>query len=110
METPSGIIRELNSIRQQSERGIELLAEAERKMIALELEEQRIELSTFINTQGTVADKQAISKLAALEAKESAALARAEVSRIKTKIGHLKDSQMAVMSAGKMIELEWRNP
>lgn len=108
METPHQIVTELASIRSQSEKGIELLAAAERKMIHLELEEQRIELTTFIGTQGTVADKSAISKLAALDAREAAALARAEVSRIKTKIGHLKDSQMAVMSAAKMIELQWK--
>jgi len=64
--------------------------------------------STFIGTSGTVADKTAISKLAALEKRQEAAIARAEVSRIKTKISHLKDSQMAVMSAAKMVELEWK--
>lgn len=108
METPNQIVTELENIRQQSEKGIALLAEAEKKMIHLELEEQRIELTTFINTQGTVADKTAISKLASLEAREAAQIARAEVSRIKVKISHLKDSQMAIMSAAKMIELQWR--
>ncbi len=108
METPRQIISELAAIRSQSEKGIELLAAAEKKMIELELEEQRIELSTFIGTSGTVADKTAISKLAALEKRQEAAIARAEVSRIKTKISHLKDSQMAVMSAAKMVELEWK--
>lgn len=109
METPTEIVAELNRIRFQSEKGIAMLADAEKNMIHLELEEQRIELTTFINTQGTVADKTAISKLAALEAREKAQIARAEVSRIKVKISHLKDSQMAVMSAAKMVELEWKS-
>lgn len=110
METPKQVIEELASIRKQAAVGIELLAAAEVKMIELELEAQRIELSTFIKIEkATVADKTAISKLEALPTKREAELAAAEVSRIKTKLKHLSDSQMAVMSAAKMVEMEWRS-
>jgi len=108
IETPQQVIDELANIRSQSERGIVMLAEAEKKMIELELEAQRIELTTFIKTNGTVADKNAISKLEALPAKQAAEFAAAEVSRIKQKLKHLSESQMAVMSAAKMVEIQWR--
>jgi hypothetical protein len=108
METPGQVIKELERIRQQSERGIELLAEAERKWLELDSAAEKIEAQALLDAQGTVVDRQAIAKLKASEAKFQADLAKIELNRIKSKIKHLSESMMAVMAAGKLIEMEWR--
>jgi hypothetical protein len=109
METPGQIIQELNQIRQQSEKGIQLLADAERKYLELASEADKIEATELLKAQGTVVDRQAVAKLKSLDAKFQADLAKVELNRIKSKIKHLSESQMALMAAGKLIELEWRN-
>ena len=108
IETPLGIAKELSEIRSQSERGIELLAEAEKKRVRLELEAERKEALVFIEAGGTVADRTAIAKLESIALREDAELAKVEVNRIKTKLKHLSEALMATQSAGKMIELQYR--
>lgn len=108
METPGQVIRELEKIRQQSEKGIEILAEAERKWLELEAAAEKLEASELLKAQGTVVDRQAIAKLKSADARFEADLAKIELSRIKNKIKHLSESMMALMAAGKLIEMEWR--
>jgi hypothetical protein len=106
--TPDGVIQELMEIRRQSERGVDLLAEAERKMLAAELHAETIEAKALLDAQGTVVDRQSLAKLASTDAREAAQLARIEVNRIKTKLKHLTESQMAIQTAGRMIELTYK--
>jgi len=108
METPGQIIRELERIRQQSEKGIDLLAQAETKYLELEAEADKLEHSELLKAQGTVVDRQAIAKLKSADARFQADLAKVEINRIKSKIKHLSESLMAVMAAGKLVEMEWR--
>ena len=108
METPGQIVQELTAIRQQSEKGVALLAEAEEKFVGLESEAEKIEAKAFLDAQGTVADRQALAKLKSADAHFEADLAKVQVNRIKTKLKHLSESQMGVMAAAKLIELEWR--
>lgn len=108
METPGQVIKELNQIRLQSERGVDILAEAERKWVELSSEAEKIEASELLKAQGTVVDRQAIAKLKSSDARFQADLAKVELNRVKAKIKHLSESMMAVMAAGKLIEMEWR--
>ena len=108
METPGQIIKELERIRQQSERGIDLLAQAETKYLELAAEADKLEQSELLKAQGTVVDRQAIAKLKSADARFQADLAKVEINRIKTKIKHLSESLMAVVAAGKLVEMEWR--
>lgn len=108
METPGQVIKELNQIRLQSEKGVEILAEAERKWVELSSEADKVEASELLKAQGTVVDRQAIAKLKSSEARFQADLAKVELNRVKAKIKHLSESMMAVMAAGKLIEMEWR--
>lgn len=108
METPGQVIRELEKIRQQSEKGIEILADAERKWLELEAAAEKLEASELLKAQGTVVDRQAIAKLKSADARFEADLAKVELNRIKNKIKHLSESMMALMAAGKLIEMEWR--
>lgn len=107
METPGQVIRELEMIRQQSEKGIELLAQAERKYLELASEADKLEATELLKAQGTVVDRQAVAKLKSLDARFEADLAKVELNRIKSKIKHLSESMMAVMAAGKLIQIEW---
>jgi hypothetical protein len=109
MLTPDLIIQELQDIRRQSEKGVELLAHAEQKYIELDLEAERIEAQTLLAAEGTVVDRQARAKLESSQARLEASVARVEVQRIKTKLRHLSESMMAVMSAGKMVEITYKS-
>ena len=108
METPKEVIKELEKIRNQSEQGIALLAEAEIKYLELASAADRVEATELVSAQGTIVDRQAVAKLKAMDVRFEADLAKVELSRIKAKIRHLSESQMAVMAAGKLIQMEWR--
>jgi len=108
METPKEVIRELEKIRNQSEQGIALLAEAEIKYLELASSADRVEATELLSAQGTIVDRQAVAKLKAMDVRFEADLAKVELNRIKAKIRHLSESQMAVMAAGKLIQMEWR--
>ena len=108
METPKEVIKELEKIRNQSEQGVALLAEAEIKYLELASAADRVEATELLSAQGTIVDRQAVAKLKAMDSRFEADLAKVELNRIKAKIRHLSESQMAVMAAGKLIQMEWR--
>lgn len=108
IEYPADVIRELYEIRQQSEKGVQLLGETESAAVILELEADRIEYITFLDAQGNVAERNAVAKLQALEARQAAELKKVEVNRIKTKLRQLSEAMNATQTAGKMIELQWK--
>lgn len=108
MLTPDLIIQELMAIRQQSEKGVALLAEAEQKHLELSMAAEKVELQALIEAQGTVVDRQAVSKLASQDMRFQAELAKIEMTRIKSKLKQLSESMMAVMAAGKMVEVTYK--
>lgn len=108
IEYPQDVIRELASLRKQSEAGISYLAEVETKYVRLALEADRVEALAFIEAQGSVELRKAVSKLKALEALEEAELAKVEVNRVKLKLKQLTEAQMNVQSQARMIELQWK--
>lgn len=108
IETPLDVVSELAAIRRESERGVSVLAEAEKKAALLELEAERVEALAFLEAQGTVADRQAVAKLRSNEAKQAAELARVEVTRVKTKLKHLSETTMAIQTSARMVELQWK--
>lgn len=109
IEYPADVIRELATLRATSEKGIGLLADAEEKLVRLELEADKQESLVFLEADGkTVAERQAIAKIKTEEARLAAELARIEVNRIKLKLRHLSEAMNATQTAGKMIELQWK--
>lgn len=105
---PEDVIRELASLRQQAEKGVIILAEAETKHVTLALEAEKAEALAFLEAGGTVAERQAVAKLKSLEARQEAELAKVEVNRVKTKLKQLSEATMATQTASRMIELEWK--
>jgi hypothetical protein len=108
IEYPADVIRELSWIRSESEKGVALLADAEKKAVKLELDAELLEAKEFIKASGTVADRQAVSKIMTYEQRLDAEIARVEVNRIKTKLRQLSESLNGTQTAGKMIELQWK--
>lgn len=92
------------------DKGSNALYDAECKLADSDAAYDKAVSLAFINNQGTVADRQAVAKLQAVEEKLQADLARAEFNRIKVKMKTLSDqaTMMAVMS--KNVELQWRTP
>jgi hypothetical protein len=105
---PGDVNRELSALRQQAEAGINYLADAETKLVKLALEADRIEALAYLEAGGSIPERQAVSKLKALEAKEAAELAKVEVNRVKLKLKHLSEAQMNVQTQARMVELQWK--
>jgi hypothetical protein len=59
-----------------------------------------------MEAQGTVADRTAISRLKASEARLAADLAKAEYNRIKLKLKQLELAQMSTQTIARQIETE----
>lgn len=108
ISNPADVLAELQHIRNQTETGIALLAEKEAEWVTLDLEAQKVEALAFLNAEGTVADRQALAKLQSIEARGRADLAKVEVGRIKTKLKHLSETQMAIQTSARMVELGWK--
>jgi hypothetical protein len=108
IETPLQVVSELSAIRADSEKGLALLFEAEQEYVRLDSDAEKAEAQAFLDAQGTVADRQAIARLRAAEAREKAELQKARVNYIKTKLKHLSEATMAVQTSARMVELQWR--
>lgn len=108
IETPLQVIQELSAIRSESERGIKLLFDAEKKYVQLDLAADKAEARFFLDAQGTVSDRQAVAKIQSEAERLAAEIAKAEVSYIKTKLKHLSESMMAVQTSARMVELQWK--
>jgi hypothetical protein len=106
--TPADIVRELARLRAESEKGIAYLAEVETKAVTCELEADRQQAVSFLQAQGTVADREAIAKLESQDARQAAQLAKVEVNRVKLKLKHLSEAMMATQTASRMVDLQWR--
>lgn len=107
--TPDQIIQALSEIREQANRGIDLLYSAEQELAKLTQVADQIETKAFVRIKGLVADRQALSKLEAAEAREAAELARAKYNHIKLKLQMLNQEQTAVQTQARMVELTYRN-
>jgi alkyl sulfatase BDS1-like metallo-beta-lactamase superfamily hydrolase len=106
--TPAQVIQELNRIRFEAAKGADALYKAE---VALAEAEEQYEVTlqkAFIASDGTVADRTAISRLQAAEARLQADLRKAEHNRIKTKLKQLELAQMSVQTISKQVELGFK--
>jgi len=105
-DTPTGIIQELHRIRAEVQRGIQVLYDCEVKLADAENAFERELQLAFINAQGTVADRTAISRLQASEKRLQADLAKAEWNRVKAKLKALETAQMGIQTSARLMETE----
>lgn len=106
--TPGQVIQELQRIQLEATKGAEALFRAEEKLAHAEYGYELALHGSFINTPGTVADRTAVSRLAAAEARLAADLAKAELNRIKTKLKQLELQQLSTQSIAKQVELTYK--
>ena len=100
------VIQELQAIQAESAKGIGYLYDCEVKLADAEhAYERQLQLS-FINNDGTIADRTAVSKLEAAELRLQADLAKAEYNRVKTKLKHLELAQMSLQTQARLLETE----
>jgi len=105
---PSELIQELASLTAENRKGVEALYAAEVALAEAEHELDTIEQKAFIKAQGTVADRSALSKLEAAQARLQRDLRKAEANRIRMKIKTLETAIMAVATQAKLIGVETR--
>lgn len=105
---PSQITEEIARLIRENQRGADALYEAEVALAEAEHELDLIEQKAFIKTQGTVADRTALSKLESADARLQRDLRRAELNRIKVKIKIIETSLMAIGTQVKLMQAEMK--
>jgi hypothetical protein len=92
----------------ENHKGTNALFEAERALAEAEYNLDTIEQKAYIKTQGTVADRTALSRLEAAEARLERDLRKAELNRIKVKIKSIETALMALGTQVKLMNVEAR--
>ena len=105
-DTPLMVMGELSHIRAEVQKGIAVLYDSECKLADAENAYERELQLAFINAQGTVADRTAVSRLQASEKRLAADLAKAEYNRVKTKLKALEMAQMSIQTQARLMETE----
>ena len=105
---PSEIIKELQELTQISRKGVEALYEAENDLAQAEATLDTIEAKAFLQADGTVADRNALSRLEAVDARLERDLAKAKVNRIRSKIKAIDSAIMAHATMSKIMQAEMR--
>ena len=107
--TPGHIVQELQRLTKEMDRGASALYDAECKMADAEAAYDRAVSLAFINNDGTVADRQAVAKLKAVNERLQADLAKAEYNRVKTKMKILSDQATMMAVISKNVEIQWKH-
>lgn len=105
---PSEIAAQIAELTAENNKGADALYSAEVELAQKEFDLDTLEQKAFIRSQGTVADRTAISRLEAAEARLERDLARAKVNRIKTKIKALESALMAAATQAKLLNSEMK--
>ena len=103
---PQEITAELRRLTEEIRKGSNALYEAEVKLAHCENELDTTEQKAFIRSEGTVADRNALSRLEAAQSRLQRDLARAEVNRIKVKVKGLESALMATQTMSRLMEME----
>lgn len=105
---PSQIIEEIARLNQENSRGADALYQAEVALAEAEHNLDTIEQKAFIRVEGTVADRTALAKLEAADARLQRDLRRAELNRIKVKIKTIETSLMAMGTQVRLMQAEMK--
>lgn len=105
-DSPQGVIQNLRLIQADVQRGIGALYDAECKLADKEAAHEKALQLAFMNATGTVADRTAVSRLQAADARLEADLAKAEHNRIKAKLKALEMAQMSIQTQSRLMETE----
>ena len=104
--TPLEIQKQLAELTAENSKGYEALYQAEIALAQAEHDLDTIEQKAFIRHQGTVADRNAVARLEAAEARLQRDLRKAEANRIRMKIKALETAIMTSATQAKLIQAE----
>jgi glutaredoxin 2 len=105
---PSEIAVSLSELTQTNKQGVEALYEAEVNLARAELALDKAEASAFIQASGPVAEKHAQAKLESAQLRFERDLAKAQVTRIRTKIRQIESELMAQATMAKIMQAEMK--
>lgn len=105
---PSQIMSELEELTRLNKKGVDALYEAEEHLAKCERTLDLTEAQAFLEAQGTVADRQALARLEAADARYERDIAKAQVNRVKTKMRGIEQEIMSVATRAKMVQAEMR--
>lgn len=105
---PSQIVQEIARLTAENSRGADAMYEAEVALAEAEHELDTVEQKAFIKAQGTVADRQALARLEAADARLQRDLRKAELNRIRMKIKTIETSLMGLGTQVKLMQAEMR--
>ena len=105
---PSNIIKELQELTQTNRKGVDALFEAESELAEKERELDKVEATSFLESQGTVADRQALARLEAADARFERDIAKAKVNRVRTKLKTIESELIAQSTMSKLMQAEMK--
>lgn len=100
---------ELQRIIAESSKAPQAIFEAEKKLAEAEFAFERHKALTFMNAEGTVADREALSKYESAEFRLAADIAKAELNRVRSKAKQLADAGILTATLAKSVEMTYRN-
>jgi NADPH-dependent 7-cyano-7-deazaguanine reductase QueF-like protein len=103
---PLELAQQLAELTQENNRGADALYAAEVELAEAENRLDLIEQRAFIKSQGTVADRTALSRLEAADARLERDLAKAKANRVRVKIKALETAIMATATQAKLVQSE----
>jgi Tfp pilus assembly protein PilX len=102
------IQRQIAELIQENTRGANALFEAETKLAEAEHELDLVEQKAFISAEGSVADRTAIARLKASDARLQRDLRKAEANRVRVKIKQIESALIALATQAKLVGVEFR--
>ena len=105
---PSQIAKDLLELTQTNRKGVEALYEAEIDLARAESDLDQAEAHAFIQAAGSVAERQAITKLACSELRFERDVAKAKVNRVRVKMRSIESELMAIATAAKVMQAEMK--
>lgn len=102
------ILTQLAELTQTNRKGVEALFEAEEELAHAENELDAVEARAFLQAEGSVAERTQQAKLASAETRLARDIARAQVTRIKTKLRVIESEIVAQSTMAKLLAAEAR--
>ena len=100
---------EIQRIIAESSKAPQAIFEAEKKLAEAEFAFEREKALAFMNAEGTVADREALSKFQASELRLVADVARAELNRIRAKTKQLSEAGILMATLSKSVQVTYVN-
>lgn len=106
MESISTVLTELRHIQAEVQKGVSATYDAECKVADRQAVFDRAYAKAFINTQGTIKDRESVAALQTAQERFEVDLAKAEWNRCRSKMKALEMAQMSLQTQSRLIETE----